>query len=73
MGRRDVSIFLQDYVILERLTALDTFIILFVFKWNFNDYYGVCIECDESFKNKQQTKIVLPYNLKFYKEFCKYT
>ena len=50
MGRRDVSIFLQDYVILERLTALDTLIILFVFKWKFNDYFGVCIECDESFK-----------------------
>ena len=45
-GRRDVSIFLQDYVILERLTALDTFIILFVFNCRFSDYFAICKEFD---------------------------
>ena len=62
---RDVSIFLQNYVILERPLAWDIFIILLVFIWKFYDYFGVFIECKETFKNKQQTKIVLPYKLIF--------
>jgi len=37
-GSRHVSIFLQDCVILKWETALDTFIILFVYNCRFFDY-----------------------------------
>ena len=53
-GSKHVSIFLQDCVILERETALDTFIILFVLNCKLYNYFAFCEECHDPLWNKLQ-------------------